>query len=332
MTLETRHGGDLTEATRRFGAPREPWLDLSTGVNPRHYPFDPEPLSASLTQLPSSEGLEALLAAARQAYGVAKGVGIAAAPGTEVLIRALSRVISGESVLLDTTYRSYREALGPDLTVRSEFPGLADHPDLSVILINPNNPDGRVRDPTLILKIARGRRAHSIVVIDEAYAEAEPNASVTHSLRADDPVLVLKSFGKFFGLPGLRLGFAVGQPSLVSEIEALVGDWPVSGPAQEIGTAALSDSDWRAETRHWLGNQAQMLDAVLSGAGLRSGGGCRLFRVVDAPDAEGLQRKLAEQGIWTRIFRDRPGLVRFGLPPDRDGLERLGRALGSRWP
>lgn len=325
-----RHGGDLDEAARLYGAPPGGWLDLSTGVNPRPYPTgDPAHWSAGLRRLPSPRELDALLGAARAAYGVGDAVAIAAAPGTEILIRALPHLIAGTLSVVDTSYRSYRESFA----AHGRFAGSADlssltgEPDQSLVAVNPNNPDGRTTSPAELLAIGRGRAPGRMLIIDEAYAEPEPNTSVVPHLRGKEPVLVLKSFGKFFGLPGLRLGFAIGPETIVDKVKARLGDWPVSAAAISIGMTALADEAWRTETRHWLGNMAQSLDGVLRSSGLKLAGGCRLFRVARADHAAGLHASLARQGVWTRIFQDRPGLMRFGLPADRAGLERLGEAL-----
>lgn len=327
-----RHGGDLQEASDRFGTPRQGWLDLSTGINPRPYPAgDLNALRLALHSLPSPRGLQALLAAARRAYDVPASCDIVAAPGAEILIRLLPDLVDDPTLLVDTTYRSYGEgwiARGRFLSV-ADPAGLAADPRTSGIIVNPNNPDGRILSAREVLTLARSRERGRVIVVDESYAEAEPNASVTPHLKADDPVLVLKSFGKFFGLPGLRLGFAIGQPAMIHRIAARLGDWPVSGPALAIAADALADEGWRAETRHWLGNQAQSLDSVLRAARLDGTGGCRLFRVVHTQDACAWHERLARQGVWTRIFQERPGLIRFGLPRDAQGLLRLADALSA---
>jgi len=327
-----RHGGDLHAATQLYGMPPSGWLDLSTGVNPRPYPgAENDWLLASLRRLPSPEELAALLATARAAYEATDAVSLAAAPGTEVLIRMLPDLAEGPAALADTSYRSYREAWrkrGRELPVVTPEQ-LADRPETSAILVNPNNPDGRLLTAREILAIARSRAPGAVVIVDEAYADTQPGASVVPHLRASDPVLVLKSFGKFFGLPGLRLGFAIGSPALVGRVAERLGDWPVSGPAIAIGRAALADAAWQAQSRHWMGNQAQALDGILKNGGLDPVGGCRLFRLARMADAAAVHTGLARQGIWTRLFDDRPGFIRFGLPPDMTGLGRLADALAG---
>lgn len=326
-----RHGGDIDEAARLHGGDGGQWLDLSTGVNPRPYPLEgATDLASTLTRLPSAQGLERLLDAARRAYGVPADVPIMAAPGTEILIRALPAIAAGPVLLASTSYRSYAEsfATAGRLSTVGVAAALAAEPEASVVIVSPNNPDGAATDPWRILALARSRAAERIVVVDEAYCDAEPQASVLPHLRAGDPVVVLKSFGKFFGLPGLRLGFAAGAAAAIETLRAAIGDWPVSGAGIAIGVAALGDEAWHRQTRHWLGNQAQALDAVIRRAGLGSADGCRLFRIVRVGDAPAVHERLARQFIWTRVFEDQPDLIRFGLPPSAGDLKRLAAALG----
>ena len=324
-----RHGGDLDEAVRLYGAPPKGWLDLSTGVNPRPYPIERAGgFAERFTRLPTPRELHDLLAAARSAYGVPDALAITAGPGTEALIRALPRTFEGRVAILDTSYRSYSECFASRAGLaQTDLASAAADPEVSVIVVNPNNPDGRVLNSIELLTAAQSRAPGSLLIVDESYAEAEPGASIVPKLRRGMPVLVLKSFGKFFGLPGLRLGFAIGHEALVRRLAEQIGDWPVSGAALAIGMRALADDEWQAQARHWMGNQAQALDGVIRASGLRLGGGCRLFRVGLAQEAHDTHRRLARQGIWTRIFEERPGVMRFGLPPDMAGLQRLAEAL-----
>jgi cobalamin biosynthesis protein CobC len=328
-----RHGGDLGQASRHYGIAEAEWLDLSTGINPRPWAGAAAlgPAELRLDRLPDAATLEALLAAARRAYRVPPGLAVAAAPGSEAIIRALPRLVCGPAALVATSYGSYAEAwhqAGAGLETIE--PDQAAHgPAKSLILVNPNNPDGRTMRPAEILALARGRRGGALVVVDEAFADPEDVISSVPHLAQGDPVLVLKSFGKFFGLPGLRLGFSVGPAALIERVSAQFGDWPVSGPALAVGTPALADLAWQAEARRWLSEQARRLDEVLAGAGLTVAGGTRLFRLVRSPEAAALHDNLARQAVWARIWPDAPELIRFGLPADAAGFEHLRRALSA---
>jgi cobalamin biosynthetic protein CobC len=142
-------------------------------------------------------------------------------------------------------------------------------------------------------------------------------------------VLILRSFGKFSSLAGLRLGFAIGVPDIIERLTAALGPWPCSGPALLIGAAALGDQPWADRTREALEQQASKLDQVLIKAGFAIAGGTSLFRLARHPDAQKLHAALARRQIWCRSFDWADDLLRFGLPADAAGLERLAVALSD---
>jgi cobalamin biosynthetic protein CobC len=198
-----------------------------------------------------------------------------------------------------------------------------------VIVTNPNNPDGRRVEPERLMALA-GRLAArgGLLVADEAFADVTPGLSVAGE--AGRPGLcVLRSFGKFFGLAGLRLGFALGGGDLVRRLEDHLGPWAVAGPALEIGSRAMEDGDWIAATRVRLADSARELDALLDSHELAVVGGTDLFRLARVPDAGRLFEHLGRRGILARSFEARPDWLRFGLPPDDAAWERLRAALAS---
>jgi cobalamin biosynthetic protein CobC len=166
------------------------------------------------------------------------------------------------------------------------------------------------------------------LVIDEAFVDTDPALS-SAALCKDFPIVVLRSFGKFYGLAGVRLGFAVAAPDLARRIAAALGPWACSGSAIHIGTKALRDESWAMQTRVALATQAIKLDAILNKAGFISAGGTALFRLVRHPDAMKLHRRLAQHHIWCRSFDWASDLLRFGLPPDRAALDRVAAALAE---
>ncbi|MGN6311968.1 MAG: threonine-phosphate decarboxylase CobD [Xanthobacteraceae bacterium] len=326
-----KHGGDLSEAMAQFGGAPEAWLDLSTGINPNPYPLPPLPNDA-WQRLPSRDDEAALLAAARRAYDVPDDVGIVAAPGTQALIQWLPRIVArGAVAIVSPTYNehaaAWRLAGHEVIAIDSveEMPAAVRH----VVIVNPNNPDGRVVD-----RVARARVAEivaargGVMVIDEAFVDLDPAISAV-ALCKDRPVVVLRSFGKFYGLAGLRLGFAAGPQSLIARVRGAMGPWICSGPALTIGRIALEDDRWASETRDKLREQAAKLDAALQAAGFALAGGTALFRLVRHRHASAYHTALARRQIWCRRFDWADDLLRFGLPPDDAALERLARVLAE---
>lgn len=315
------HGGDLAAAEARWGRPAAGWLDLSTGINPWPYPLPPLP-PAAWTRLPGRETTEALCRAAAAAYGAPAPDCVLPAPGSGALIRLLPALVpSGEVAILGPTYGEHEtawRAAGHRVRVIAGLDEAADAP--VVVLANPNNPDGRLIPPDILAEHDR-----RLLVVDEAFGDTLPEASLAPRLPAR--TVVLRSFGKFYGLAGLRLGFALARPELLAPLAAALGPWAVSGPALEVGRVALVDAAWAAATRSRLAEAATALDRVLTAGGLTVIGGTPLFRLARHPDAHAVWERLGVAGILVRAFPAAADRLRVGLPPDAAGLERLAQAL-----
>jgi cobalamin biosynthetic protein CobC len=286
------HGGGIDAAAARFGGARCGWIDLSTGINPQPYPlpdFAPDVWSA----LPDRGAETALLDAARRFWRVPEGAGVLAAPGASALIALLPHVMpAGRVQIQGPTYNEHGRAFAAAGWQQGEGDAL--------VLVNPNNPDGRVW---------AGADA-PFCVIDESFCDVVPEASLI-ALAARPGTVVLKSFGKFWGLAGLRLGFAIGDPTLLAELAVRLGPWPVSGLALAVGALALADEGWAEATRARLAGDAARLDALVPAPLV---GGTPLFRLYDTPDAARWQAALARHQIWSRVFPYSARWLRLGLP------------------
>ena len=194
--------------------------------------------------------------------------------------------------------------------------------DLAVV-VNPNNPDGRRHDPNELLALLPrvGR-----LVVDESFADAIPGLSLAPE--AGRPgLLILRSFGKFYGLAGLRLGFALGSEADVTALATMVGPWPISGAAIEIGRRALLDRDWANATSTRLAKDSLRLDGEVRSQGWMLVGGTQLFRLYETGDARAAQERLARAQIWSRVFEQKRGWLRLGLPGNETEWERLAASL-----
>lgn len=327
------HGGSLALAERRFGRPALPWIDLSTGINPWHYPLPPLPPEC-WTRLPDRDAFDALLAAAAACYGVPDARFLVAGPGSQSLIQCLPRLLPrGRVAVVGPTYaehaRCWRLA-GHDVSEVAGLPDAGAAPEHDVVVVvNPNNPDGRRVDPGLLRRLAAAMASTGgLLVVDEAFADVDPAISMAPD--AGMPGLcVLRSFGKFYGLAGLRLGFALGPPELAGRIEDDLGPWAVPGPALSIGRAALEDRAWAEGMRADLGRAAARLDGLLAARGLEVVGGTSLYRLVRDRRAGKLYEAMARRGILARPFDARPDWLRFGLPPGEEAEARLAEALAE---
>jgi cobalamin biosynthetic protein CobC len=321
------HGGDLDRAVQEYGGAAADWIDLSTGINRRPYPVPPLPAHA-FNALPTGEDLSALARIARVAWGMpeegAESETLALA-GAQAAIQAIPRLARpGQARVLGPTYNEYAGALRTAGWQVAEVTRAADlaGADLA-ILANPNNPDGARHAPGALRDLARrvGR-----LVVDESFGDCAPELSLLPGPLSPN-VLVLRSFGKFHGLAGLRLGFVTGAPGEIAALRAIAGPWPVSGPAIAVGRAALADDAWAEATRARLTGEAARLDTLATGAGWTPLGGTLLFRLYETREAEAAREKLATHRIWSRIFPWSPGWLRLGLPGTESEWKRVARAL-----
>ncbi len=320
-----RHGGNVAAARAAYPRAPEPWLDLSTGINPRPYPVGTiEP--AAWSALPGGDAELRLAAAAGRAYGAAVDA-VVPAPGTGALIGWLARLHPARRVaVLGFTYGEHRrawEAAGARVETVAEPEQLAGFD--AAVVVNPNNPDGRLVAPADLAAVAEHV---GLLVVDEAFGDVAPAGSSLAPLLPANAV-VLRSFGKFYGLAGLRLGFALARPSWAGRLREALGPWAVSGPALAVGARALDDAAWAAETRDRLDRDAARLDARLRASGAQVVGGTPLFRLARFADAAGRFDGLAGAGVLVRPFAEHPALLRFGLPADEAAWDRLDRALGD---
>jgi cobalamin biosynthesis protein CobC len=316
------HGGNLDLALRRFGGRAQDWIDLSTGINRQPYPIGELPAN-SWSALPSRSGIESLHRAAQHAYGTRAA--ILALSGAQAAIALLPHLSPrGRVRILAPTYNEYTAVLsaaGCDVAETSEIEALAGA-DLAVVG-NPNNPDGRRHHPEALLALLPrvGR-----LLVDESFADALPDLSLAP--RATRPgLLIVRSFGKFYGLAGLRLGFVLGCEEEIAALAAIAGPWPVSGAAIAIGTRALLDLEWAKATSARLEHDCLRLDAEVERLGWTIVGGTPLFRLYETGDARAANEQLARAHIWSRVFAEKPGWLRLGLPGNETEWARLVSAL-----
>lgn len=330
-TLE--HGGDLAAARRLFPEAPQPFIDLSTGINPDPYPLPP--LDAKVfARLPDSAAQFRLSTIAARTYGAPSAAHVVCAPGTQILLPLVAALVpAGRAVILGPTYAEHARTAARaghailDARDVEELHGA----DLAIV-VNPNNPDGRIVAKERLLALCDALSARGgLLLVDEAFMDVgPPGASLAGDVgRAN--LVVLRSFGKFFGLAGLRLGFALAAPDLAAKLTRALGPWAVSGPAVAIAERALADVIWIEATRARLRSAAERLDRVLIEAEVEVIGGTSLFRLVRTRHANEMFQHLGTAGIIVRAFREQPTWLRFGIPHE-SGWDRLRLALAWRSP
>ena len=324
------HGGAIDEARLRYPQAPEPWIDLSTGINPIPYPLPSLPPEVWARLPLRCEELELKRAAARR-YGAADPESIAAAPGTQALIQILPCLVAHRRVaILSPTYAEHAIAWEREGHRVCDARTLAEAQGADVIVaVNPNNPTGRVIPPGELAQAALNLAARGgLLVADEAFMDVmEPSQSLVP--RLPPATVVLRSFGKMYGLAGLRLGFAIAERTISRRLCDLLGPWAVSGPALAIGARALADDAWLAATRLRLAAGARRMDTLLMRSGCGILGGTSLFRLAAHPTAKALRQTLGRDGILVRHFPHEPSWLRFGIPADETAWRRLEAALSG---
>lgn len=349
------HGGGITEAARAYGGDPADWLDLSTGINPQAAPLPPIPLEA-WHRLPDRHLSDAARVAARHHYRAAHCLPLPV-PGTQSVIQHLPKLADPTRpvAIVSPTYGEYARVLAEAGLAVERIVGLEDvRPEHGlVVVVNPNNPTGTIHSRTALLSLAealhaRGGRLH----VDEAFGDglsvgglvgdgfvgvglfgdsSTGGGAAGESLSPDagraPGLTVFRSFGKFFGLAGLRLGFVLAEEAVLERFANWLGPWPVSGPALVVARDLMSKSI--APIAQGIAARQRALSAVLAGAGLAVRGGTPLFTLVEHANAAGLHDHLCRHHILVRKFDYNPQWLRFGLTPDAAADQRLARVLSE---
>jgi cobalamin biosynthesis protein CobC len=322
QNLGRDHGGNIGAAIARFGG--DDWIDLSTGINRIAYPIG-NPAPALWQRLPTAADMQDALSAARAHYG-ANGPAMICA-GAQAAIQSLHALRpKGRAAVLSPSYNEHAACLqnagwhvkpAPDLAAMRGA-------DLAVV-VNPNNPDGRIFAPSDLQALAQDV---GLLVVDESFGDIAPHLSML-PYGGQDNLLILRSLGKFWGLAGARFGLAFGAQRDIDILREMAGPWPVSGPALWAAKCAYTDIAWANATRARLANDAARLDDLARKAGWGIVGGCDLFRLYQTPNAAAAQDHLARAQVWSRIFPYSQTWLRLGPPGPQPEWERLSQAMGQ---
>lgn len=318
------HGGNLRQATQQYGIPLASWLDLSTGINPNHYPIPDIPSKAWQSLPEDNDGLNE---AACAYYGCQSLLPTA---GSQAAIQVLPTLRSACHIAMPSQmYQEHAHAWrshGHTITFFDETPDATILHKADVVLIcNPNNPTGKQFSKSQLLawhQLLSDRDGW--LIVDEAFMDMTPDSSIaTHTHLGG--LFVLRSLGKFFGLAGARVGFLLGHKEMLTLAQEALGPWTLTGASRFITMSALKNHTWQTNARKSLSINSLQLKHLLLQHGFTPDGGTDLFQFVVTEQASAIHQALAKQGVWVRLFTETAAL-RFGLPTN-DAWQKLERAL-----
>jgi cobalamin biosynthesis protein CobC len=328
------HGGALLDAIHAYGGVADDWLDLSTGISPVSLPL-PEISEDVWRRLPDPAHAIEVADRARSHYG--GSVPPVITPGSQAAIHHLPMLarqlrppagLAAETVaILSPTYGEYEAAFARAGFAVCKVASLDEARDAdAVVLANPNNPDGRRFAPETVSAFAEAR-GDRLTVVDEAFADCHPEVSVAAYAGQLPGLMVLRSFGKFFGLAGVRLGFAFAAEPTARALSEALGPWPVSGPALAIAAFAFSDRQAVQQQTAEISRCHELTARAIDTAGLTVVGQTGLFFLLETDDGVALRNALAARKILVRAFDHSPRRLRIGLVADEQQAERLAAAL-----
>ena len=321
------HGGSFTQVEHLFPCAQEEWIDLSTGINPWPYPI-PQLSETVWRRLPDDRDMQALYTAARLYYQLPKHAHLVASAGSQTLIQVLPSLMKPTSCAIASPTYSEHALCWQRACHRVHTMDITENSLLKtqcpvVIVTNPNNPTGhRIKKHVLHSIRDRIARQNGLLIVDEAFSDGDPEVSIAKE-GGTQGLIILRSFGKFFGLAGLRLGFAITTAKIASKLTQILGPWPISGPAIAIGTQAYQDTTWITQTRKKLSFAAQAFDRFLQHYNINIIGGTSLFRLIHMHKASEFFERCCRRGILLRCFTDHPLWLRIALPQNSSVQQRL---------
>ena len=308
------HGGDIDNAIKKYGGNKDDWIDLSTGINPNHYPYKLINIR-ELQNLPYKNDIDNLNKLAKKYFQTTACV--RAVSGAQGGINILPFLLPNKTVsILSPTYNEYQNVFSNSLKKIINVKNLSELKKSQIAIIcNPNNPDGKLYSNDNLLKISK---SVEYLIIDESFMDQYPRKSLSHKLDDQTNILILRSFGKFFGLAGIRLGFLISNKEINKKIRFLIGTWPISNIAINVASKALIDDVWIMNTISFLKEGSYFLDCLASEISWKVVGGTNLYRLYETPNADDAQYKLANFKIWSRRFTYSKKWIRLGIPQKKE--------------
>jgi threonine-phosphate decarboxylase len=278
VSLSYDHGGNIFTVARTLGVSPDQIIDFSASINPLG--MSPQVRKSlissfdSLVHYPDSSHIDLKQALAK--FHDLSPSHVTIANGSTELIYHLPAVLPGnKALIISPSFSEYVKALGQHhwesqqyiLAPENNFAidlgslerALAGGID-ALFFCNPGNPNGALYPPQVIENISRlCQSSGTFLVLDEAFMDFCEEGSAKHMIVQSDKAIVLRSMTKFFGIPGLRLGYAISNDELAERLDSMGGPWNVNTLALAAGAAALQDIRHNQETLEFIRSERYSL-------------------------------------------------------------------------
>jgi threonine-phosphate decarboxylase len=331
------HGGDVAAIARRYGVDPAALVDFSSNADP--YGTPARVVSALYALAQSKDELsqypEPTAQALREAAGERHGIdpaSVVVANGATALLDAVVRTTApGATVVPVPAFSEYRRAVESAGSRFVPYPlnasfdwddaellqRIADEKATLLILANPHNPSGLLVPAVRLRMLAEDcARLGTFVIVDEAFIDYAEKESLARSV--PENVIVIRSLTKFFGMPGIRIGYAVASAPLAEAIASRLPSWPVGAVDLAAGVAALSRPDLTERSIQTNKRERVRLTRALRRAGITVFAAAANFLLLELPCHESeldawLERLVREFGLVVRDCRSYDGLEKRSI-------------------
>ncbi len=283
------HGGNVKQICDQYGLQPDEIIDFSASINPLGCPPNVRKAVSEhfneIQHYPDSQSTDLRKAIAERISCNEENVIIG--NGSNELFYLIPRALKPEKgVLLQPTFAEFKDAFNnSDIEVVDIINDDKDFPIINpnikklnsdegsmVFLCNPNNPTGQLTRKKDILELVNDN-PNRLIVIDEAFMDFVENSekySVIKDAPLMDNLIVVRSLTKFYGFPGLRLGYLVTNEFIINKLMKYKEPWTVNTIAQVAGLAAISDEEFSANTREFvLGEKSFLYEGLAKINGVR---------------------------------------------------------------
>ncbi|MDP3919509.1 MAG: histidinol-phosphate transaminase [Candidatus Omnitrophota bacterium] len=324
------HGGDLKSFAERYGLREDEIRDFSSNRNPLGLPDTVEKLFPHLLKdlgrHPDPEARDLRCEIARK-YPLWPENVIAGNGSIAILLLALRTLGSRRALLIEPCFSEYRRLLnqvGAEIhsvpLKESEGFGFSVSRIINamrgvdlLILGHPNNPTGTALSRAELLEvISEARRLSVFVIIDEAFVDWCPELSIAQEVKDNSYFLILRSMTKFYSLPGIRAGYALGSRKLIEKMAYAQETWSCNRIAQRLAIEALRDQTFQSRSLEWFEKESKWFRSTIEQSSeyriFPSWANFFLIKQKRSAERKGFFDDMGRSGIYLRELHLFPGL------------------------